>query len=375
MTMGYTPGSSDIGHWLDTMLRRPTGRAALLGPRGSVLAVGGASSSTPPGLRRRGHHLRALRQGGFRGRRPRGMPARIAKARPAGATAPTELPEVARKAMDEAARAVREDKVEPAAALDQALEATGQALGRRLQGWVLQGSSLDLLPIPPELAALESPEIAVSVLLHPSPGTRRGRATWCSSLRRRRTWRSSARATGLRAAPRAGEPRSTASSQSLVQLRGELFRNAVQQAADEVCVSYRPRRCSARPRRRGVRSRRGRPAITRRPVVEILQREDGLEGVAHVEQAQHLFRMVSGCVGEDDLAPRKPGREAHEAPAPARERSESFDRGATATIRASAGDPNPLTRPLVADVGAVPRHIAGLPAHLHRARRPHRRAT
>src|SRR6185369_17921794 len=47
--------------------------------------------------------------------------------------------------------------------------------------------------------------------------------------------------------------------------------------------------------------------------------------------------------------------------------TEDFDRGTTLPVGPHAGDPDPLTRRLIADIASVHRHIAGLPAHLHRA--------
>lgn len=162
MTLGYTPGSRDIGLWLDGMLRHPTGRAALLGPRVTVLAVGGASSETPPGFAAVATTYELFGKEDFAADAKR-MLARLANAGRAGVAPPAALPAAAQEAVAEAARSVREEKVTPAAALDRALQESGKRLGRRLQGWVLQGSDLDLLEIPPELAALESPELALGV--------------------------------------------------------------------------------------------------------------------------------------------------------------------------------------------------------------------
>ena len=40
MATGYTLGSRDVDLWIDTVLRNPCGRSALLSPKASVIAVG-----------------------------------------------------------------------------------------------------------------------------------------------------------------------------------------------------------------------------------------------------------------------------------------------------------------------------------------------
>jgi len=162
MTTGYTPGGRDVGLWLDTVLRYPSGRSALLSPKASVLAVGAASSEKPPILAAVATTYELFGKEDFEADARRVLE-RIAKARPTRAKALAELPEAARKAVQEVARAAREEKLAPKEALNLAVEKSGQALGRRIQGWVLQASSLEELPMPPELLALESAELAVGV--------------------------------------------------------------------------------------------------------------------------------------------------------------------------------------------------------------------
>jgi len=162
MVTGLMLGSRDVGLWLDTVLRYPSGRSALLSPRASVLAVGAISSETPPILAAVATTYELFGEEDFQADARRVLDL-IAKARPTDSKPLAELPEEARKAVQEVARAAREEKLSPRAALDRAVERSGQALGRRIQGWVLQTSSLEEIRLPPELLGLESPALAVGV--------------------------------------------------------------------------------------------------------------------------------------------------------------------------------------------------------------------
>lgn len=170
ITTGFTPGTRDIGLWLDTVLRRPSGRSTLLDSRLGILAVGAATAENPPVLAAVAATYELFGREDFASDAER-VVERIAKSRPEGAPRPTKLPEPAARAVEAAVRDIREQKLDPAAALERALDETGRSLGRRMQGWILVASQLDALEVPPELRDLDSPELAVGVGFMQPPGS------------------------------------------------------------------------------------------------------------------------------------------------------------------------------------------------------------
>jgi hypothetical protein len=174
MTSGYTPGSRDAGGWVDTVLRYPGGRQALLGARGSVLAIGAVSSQTPPLLAAVATTYELFGKEDFAADAAH-VVARISAARKAGSPPLKGLPAPVKALLEEAAHALPSGRLTPEAALQQAVTGSGEALHRPLRGLVLQAPSLDALPIPPELLAEDASELSVAIGYYQAPDAPWGR--------------------------------------------------------------------------------------------------------------------------------------------------------------------------------------------------------
>jgi hypothetical protein len=162
MTSGYTPGSRDAGRWVDTVLRYPGGRQALLSPRTSVLAVGAVSSETPPLLAAVATTYELFGKEDFAAEAKR-LWERIVRARKPGSPSLVALPASTRKAMDEIAHELPSGRLTPQAALQEAMAGVAEELHRSVHGVVLEGMDVDGLPLPDELLAGDASELAITV--------------------------------------------------------------------------------------------------------------------------------------------------------------------------------------------------------------------
>jgi hypothetical protein len=155
-------GGLDAGRWLETALGRPSGRAALLDPQASVLAVG---AFAPEGSRVTAAIAVTYRLFGdedFEADADRVFE-RVAAARAAkGRSAPTPL-SAAQPAVTRVTGSLPSGRLDPRAALEDALARAVAATSQPLRGWVLEASSLDELRLPDELSDWESVQVAVGV--------------------------------------------------------------------------------------------------------------------------------------------------------------------------------------------------------------------
>jgi hypothetical protein len=168
ITAGWTPGSRSVALWLDSVLRYPNGRAALLSPRTSVLAVGAVTSTEPPLLAALATTYELFGKEDFAADAKR-LEERIAKARKDGATPTKALPEGTRDMLTELAGELPSGRLTSNAALEQALQRASESLRRPVRGWVLYGTQIDALPLPDELLAMNAPEMALAVSYEQAP--------------------------------------------------------------------------------------------------------------------------------------------------------------------------------------------------------------
>ncbi len=162
MTSGYTPGSRDAARWVDTVLRYPGGRRALLDPKASVLAVGALSSDAPPLLAAVATTYQLFGKEDLSADRDR-LLERIARARKPAAPRLAPLSGGANKIVDEVARELPSGRLPPEAALQEAMQRVSQELHRPVRGFVLQALQVEDLPIPEELLADDATEVAVGL--------------------------------------------------------------------------------------------------------------------------------------------------------------------------------------------------------------------
>ncbi len=174
ITAGWTPGSRSVGLWLDSVLRYPNGRAALLSPNASVLAVGAVTSAEPPLLAAIATTYELFGKEDFAADTKR-LEERIAKARKDGATPPAALPEDTRNMLAELVRELPSGRLTSTAALEQALQRASESLHRPVRGWVLYGTQIDALPLPDELLAMDATEMALALSYEQAPDEPWGR--------------------------------------------------------------------------------------------------------------------------------------------------------------------------------------------------------
>ena len=155
-------GGLDSGRWLEAALARPSGRAALLDPEARVLAVGAFAAGEPAISAAIAVTYRLFGEEDFQADADRVFE-RIAAARAArGRSAPARLA-AARPAVEAVAGSLPSGRLDPRAALDDALSRAAAATAQPLRGWVLEASKLDELRLPDELSDWESAQLAVAV--------------------------------------------------------------------------------------------------------------------------------------------------------------------------------------------------------------------
>jgi hypothetical protein len=171
----WAPQSTDLSRLLSEALESPVGRRTLLSPEveriavGSVVAGEGGDSSL--GALFVTYALFSEREHEQHARRVRERLA--AKRAERGLGAPRHLHDVAPLAM-RAASAVQAG-AEPEDALQELLEASGEALGRSVHGWIVESSDLDRIEFPEEFVARPDLELAVGVSVRRPQGEPWGR--------------------------------------------------------------------------------------------------------------------------------------------------------------------------------------------------------
>jgi len=314
MAMGLTPGTLDPTLLVEEVLRHPSGREALLAPGAGVLAVGADASTSPPALGAvlASYQLfdafdpeaatRRLRERLEAARRAKGLDTR---------PLPAPVPGILAKALE----GLGGRGLTPGAALQQAMTEASQALRRPLRGFTLQTQGSGEIPLPDELVALPGADLALAVGWYQPPGS-----SWGTRV-----------LLVLVAAPdvevRAPSPGSAAQARQAAVEGGQVPHAVLELGVRRRIVRHpdtveplAPGRQHVAPRvvhqaaipgggagasqrhREGARLRLG----TER---QVLQADHVLEGVAHVEQPQHLLGMAARGVGEDELALREPGQE------------------------------------------------------------------
>lgn len=162
-------GGLDTGRWLETALARPSGRAALLDPHARVLAVGAFVAEEPPVAAAIAVTYQLFGEENFQADADRVFE-RVAAARAArGRSAPTKL-SAARPAVEDVAGSLPSGRLEPRAALEDALSRAAAATSQPLRGWVLEASQLGELRMPDELTDWESVQLAVAVGCYQAEG-------------------------------------------------------------------------------------------------------------------------------------------------------------------------------------------------------------
>lgn len=159
------PGALDAGRWVDAVLAKPTGRAALLDPDARILAVGTLASETPALVAAVAATYQVFDEDDLGGETARFLE-RLARSRAERGRSRPELVASVRPLVEEAGRAMRERGLSPARALEDVLARASTQLRRPVRGWHLEASRVELLPLPEELASAESLQLAVAMSWH-----------------------------------------------------------------------------------------------------------------------------------------------------------------------------------------------------------------
>jgi hypothetical protein len=174
MASAALAGPMDAGLWIDTALEEPSGRAALLDPDARVLAVGAVGSEKPPAVVAIAATYQLFGEEDLTAEAKR-YAERVAQARTAREkSAPVPLVS-AQGVAEHAAQTLAASKAEPQLALNDALAKAGSLVGRPVQGWYVEGRSIDDVPIPDELSNWDSLEMAVAVGSYQPPDEPWGR--------------------------------------------------------------------------------------------------------------------------------------------------------------------------------------------------------
>ncbi len=155
-------GGLDANRWLETALARPSGRAALLDPAARVLAVGSLVSNEPPLAAAIAVTYQLFGEEDFQADAQRVFERVTALRAAQGRPAPESF-SAARASVESVAQSLPSGRVDPVAALDEALAAAAKASGLPIQGWVLEASQLDALQLPAEILEPASVRFAVAV--------------------------------------------------------------------------------------------------------------------------------------------------------------------------------------------------------------------
>jgi hypothetical protein len=160
--------TKDATAWLDFALQRPLGRSVLLDPAARKIAIGPAIPEGVPAL---GAAVTtyALFESRDHAADEKRVHASISAARTArGASAAVRvggLDELTNEAM-----LVLDKGKPPADALQDVLDVAAHQTGSRVQGYLLETTNLDELPLPSELLTASSLKFALAVTHHRAPG-------------------------------------------------------------------------------------------------------------------------------------------------------------------------------------------------------------
>jgi hypothetical protein len=157
---GVIPNTHDVGRWLDSALRTPLGRHALLARDIEEVAFGPAVFSGPDGL---GSVVCGYRfqHGNDHGADVEALLARIGSARQRlNLPVPARMTGVGDVLQRELAY-VQSGEQAPVDALRESLQAATRRMGTSMRGYVVQATSLDVLELPP--AILRKPHLYLDV--------------------------------------------------------------------------------------------------------------------------------------------------------------------------------------------------------------------